>query len=313
MSITISIANLYGVQLPEDVILTLSQTALTLSPSASASISVNTTTPLEFTGSVPAAIRIRDTYGSFVPISLFLRFVPPAPALKAGSSLLRGTIERGSMRTLSFNLSNVGRDSTPVMDIQTPSLEFIFSPTNLGILAPGETVEVLVTFAPSPAMDPTIARGQIVVGCGSDCNMASVSVAFDMTIVSKAKFDLIVVVEDEYTYFTNSSPGVADASITIQSGTEKKTGVSDALGRIVFEDVREDIYEVRGQALGHESATVIVSVSEANTTATLFLPRAVVSYVWTVTPTTIEDEYTFELHATFEVCLVLPSLYHFLI
>src|SRR5690606_16897885 len=80
------------------------------------------------------------------------------------------------------------------------------------------------------------------------------------------------------------------------------TKLTNENGIAIFDEITEGNFKLTVQKLGHgtHQSTVLVGY---NTTQTVFLPKQVVSYVWTVTPTTVPDVYVFTLEAVFETYL----------
>jgi hypothetical protein len=108
-------------------------------------------------------------------------------------------------------------------------------------------------------------------------------------------------VEDEFTYYAEGKPKVANATVKVQNTQTHVhfTKLTNENGIAYFDEITEGNFKLTVQKLGHGSyqSTVLVGF---NTTQVVFIPRQVVSYVWTVTPTTVEDKYVFTLEAVFE-------------
>lgn len=130
-----------------------------------------------------------------------------------------------------------------------------------------------------------------------------------LTVVSNLTVDVRVVVEDEFTYFADGRPGVAGASVRLVGKIlqDRLTNETGSDGEVLFHGVREGAYEVSAQALKHGPNSAVIHVRpDMELPIRLFLPRAAISYVWSVTPTTIEDKYTFELIAEYETYVPMP-------
>jgi hypothetical protein len=124
---------------------------------------------------------------------------------------------------------------------------------------------------------------------------------------------LIVYVEDEFTYYAVGKPRVANATVKIQNA---QTGASFTVitgesGIAEFYDISEGNYILTVQKLGNGNhrSTVILDGTETN--ITVFIPKQVVSYTWTVISSLFTDQFEFVMTPIFEtaviVCKLLPD------
>jgi hypothetical protein len=115
---------------------------------------------------------------------------------------------------------------------------------------------------------------------------------------------------DEYTFFADGTPKVSGATVTLtdpNTGTVVKTGTTDANGELLLTGVTEGYYQLEARADGHNASrsNILVTASQV-TEVSAFLSRELISYVWTVTPTEIQDHYTFTLDVKFATDVPAP-------
>lgn len=120
-----------------------------------------------------------------------------------------------------------------------------------------------------------------------------------------------MVVEDEFSFFAPGRPKVANATVSLRRpGGAPQVLKTDENGKngscvcgthvrfpgtVVFKNVREGSYTLFSQALKHSNDRRVVVVESTPQAIRVFLHRSVVSYVWTVTPTTFQEKYEFKL------------------
>ena len=122
--------------------------------------------------------------------------------------------------------------------------------------------------------------------------------------------DVHVQAVDEFTFFAAGSPKVAGAVVTLTdpaTGTVVKTGTTGANGELLLTGVTEGYYQLEARADSHNASrsNILVTASQG-TEVSAFLARELISYVWTVTPTEIEDHYTFTLDVKFATDVPAP-------
>jgi hypothetical protein len=115
---------------------------------------------------------------------------------------------------------------------------------------------------------------------------------------------------DEFTYYAAGSPKVTNALVTLTdpyTGSNVVSGVTDAAGGVLFTNLTEAYYGVRVQADQHgDFSTTLMVAADQTFNLKAFLSRQMVSYNWTVTPTTVPDRYDFTLNTTFETYVPIP-------
>ncbi|CAF2853828.1 unnamed protein product [Rotaria sp. Silwood2] len=179
----------------------------------------------------------------------------------------------------------------------------------ISTIEPGHNATV--TFAVSAPASSPIQSYNIRCAIVDEIAQVSVGISIHLIIVgsntttARIKF----LIEDEFTYFAANHPLVANASLTITNPNMNFhiQLFGNSSGRIEALLVPA-VYEVRVQASKHRSVSrmITIDLSSDGTEWPIFLQRQLVSYQWTVTPTEVEQEYTFTLEAIFETHVPAP-------
>ena len=119
---------------------------------------------------------------------------------------------------------------------------------------------------------------------------------------------LAVLVQDEFTYFSPSSPLLANATVTIvnQAANYRRSIVSNSSGVALFTNLTENWYELQVQADRHSSVRLIWQPHTDMNYETVFLQRQTVVITWSVKPVFYQDKYEIELEQTFETYVYAP-------
>jgi large repetitive protein len=106
--------------------------------------------------------------------------------------------------------------------------------------------------------------------------------------------------------------GLGNASVTLRSETnpnQTATGLTNALGELLLGPLPPGRYVYQVQAASHEPATGRVLLrASATVPERVFLDYRAVSFTWSVTPTTIIDQYHVNLTAVFQTLVPAPVL-----
>jgi len=236
--------------------------------------------------------------------------IPPVPRLAVHPDSLLAGMVRGSQRFVEFEVENTGGADTSIMMIQVPSAPWLslVSPSVLDPLPAGGKTRVVLSLKPADDLPLTQYEGSL----GISAQAASLAVPFVFTAMSEGKGDLEVIVEDEYTYYAEGKPHVADATVTVKdywTGTAVAAGTTDAGGSLVLPGLNEGYYRIEVQAPSHSEARGTVFVTAGRRLSIkAFLPREAVHYSWSVTPTLIKDHYEITLVTTFETHVPMPVI-----
>jgi hypothetical protein len=180
------------------------------------------------------------------------------------------------------------------------------STNNLPPLAPGSNTVITILLTPAADLPLGDYTGTLVVQSSN----AAVQVPFNFRAVSDAKGNLLVSAEDEYTYFAAGGPRVTNALVVVSdalTGTPVATNHTGGDGSVLFTNLTEAFYIVDVSADAHSPFRQTALVPAGVTTNVVaFLTRQTVTYSFTVTPTTVPDQYIFTIDSTFETQVPVP-------
>ncbi|MBE9257518.1 putative Ig domain-containing protein [Dolichospermum sp. LEGE 00246] len=138
------------------------------------------------------------------------------------------------------------------------------------------------------------------------------SLPFDFRAVSNAVGAIRINTADELTYFAEGSPKLANATVTLRdyfSNEVVASAVTDSTGFVDFSNIKEGNYNLEIKADKHETfrQTVQLGAGEVEN-VNAFLSRQTVRYIWTVTPTEVQDKYIISVESLFETNVPVPTL-----
>ncbi|XP_048259395.1 uncharacterized protein LOC125384389 [Haliotis rufescens] len=154
-------------------------------------------------------------------------------------------------------------------------------------LEPGETATVVLVYTVPLDRQLGETDGSLLI----TSNDTSSTLTFTFYITSDDRHDIQVLVEDEYTYFAADKPLLAEAVVTLTQPRRmfSKTFITNETGILNFDGIHADRYTLQVEAANHTSKSVIIVVDGSTSTYRVFLQRTAVTYTWSVTKTTFED------------------------
>nr|WP_320193973.1 RHS repeat-associated core domain-containing protein [uncultured Desulfobacter sp.] len=215
----------------------------------------------------------------------------------------RGT---GVMSNLSLSVHQQGGAPAPDWVVLNGS-------SDLGDLAVGEEKDVDISFAPQSG----IAEGiyQFMLRVAAD-NYADTDINLFVSVSQSGIGHVLFKVSDIYTGTIDPDTeqevfGLAGAKITIQNenvASIKETLTTDTQGEALFSDLSTGLYKCRITAGDHQQYIGRFWVRPGMTvTRDIFLDYNLVSVVWEVVETTIQDQYTVKLSYVFETQVDVPA------
>jgi hypothetical protein len=299
--------NVVAKNTPANLVITIDLTSSTLN--ANGTLSVDYT--IKAQGPTPAqslpSLEITCAEGVGVSVPLYVTVKPLLPVLVAYPDSLKAGMLRGGQTMVEFDVVNNGAIESGPIDIALPVSWMVVSGLNpLGTLAPGETNRV--TLILSPASDLTV--GHYTGNLALHAEKANLTVPFDFVALSSATGSLKVTVVDEYTYYADTKPNVANATVTVTDAVTKTvvdTKTTGTDGTVLFVNLPESYYILDVQAPQHNGykATFLLQAGIVNEQEA-FVSRQTVQYVWTVTPTEIPDRTKITIEAVFETVVPIP-------
>lgn len=253
-------------------------------------------------------IRVTSPSGASAETTLRVEIESLQPRLVATPESLYAAMLRGSQKVVEFDVANLGGAATGPLTVSIPGVSWlrVGSTNPLPSLLPGATSRVTLLLTPEPNLALGPYSGSISLSSGN----ARLDLPFEFRAVADTKGDLVVIAEDEFTYFAVGAPKVANATVTIRDPFTHQTltnGVTDAEGRAVFPQLTEGHYEIEVEAVKHSPFTGTLFLNGGQTNLfTGFLSRETVQYRWTVVPTEIEDHTRIVVETEFETFVPIP-------
>ncbi|MBN8597234.1 MAG: hypothetical protein J0L78_06130 [Planctomycetes bacterium] len=233
---------------------------------------------------------------------------PLAPTLVATPASIVTTMVRGQQNTVEIAVKNTGGLPTGALSVAAPAQPWLFisSPKTIAPLAANAETRIVLTLLPDTTTVLGMYSGTIVVNSPT----GNLAIPFSINCISAGKGTLRVTATDEFTYYGDGRPNVAGAQIILRDAVTKDLvaqATTDTTGIAEFVDLREARYDVEATKAEHGlfRGQILVNAGRVNALEA-FLPRQLVSYKWTVVPTTIVDKYEIKLEATFTTNVPAP-------
>ncbi|MDP3298129.1 MAG: LamG-like jellyroll fold domain-containing protein, partial [Thermodesulfovibrionia bacterium] len=255
-------------------------------------------------------VKFTTAEGKDATITFNVTVIPRYPNLVANPGYLDTTMVRGSQTLVEFEVTNTG--SVPANDLKIiiPATDWLslITPDNIGSLGPGEKIKVGLALKPAESLPLGPYTGNIALSASN----GSASVNFRFTAISDKIGGLKVIAEDEFTYFADDHPPVANAAVKIKNpydGSLIAEGTTDTNGQFIKDNLLEGYYnlEVSADKHGTYNGNILVVAGQTKEIK-VFLPRQLVSYTWKVEPVQTEDKYIVTLEAVFETHVPAPVI-----
>jgi hypothetical protein len=256
----------------------------------------------------PVIVRITSAEGATVDFVFIVRVEALRPNLVLNPSSLQGVMLRGAQTPVAFTVANNGGVATGPLEVVLPNFPWmtLASADHMPPLPPGSNTVVTILLTPAADLGFGTYNGSLVLRSTNSAAQES----FSFRVVSSATGNMFVSAEDEYTYFAPGSPRVTNATVVVSdaiTGMPVVTNYTGSDGTVGFSNLTEAYYIVDVGAEGHSSFRETVLVPGGVTTNVVaFLTRQTVTYNFTVTPTTVADQYIFTIDSTFETQVPVP-------
>jgi hypothetical protein len=275
---------------------------------------VQTTYVIEATSTsqtqVAFSIKYTSAQGATVTLPFTATVSPPTAQLATTPASLVGAMIDGTQTLVSFTLTNFGGAPTGPIQVNLPAAPWLTLATAQPIpsLATNQGGTIMLSLMPTNGQALGEYTGDIVVQ-GSN---TSLTVPFVFTDVSTLKGNLQVTAQDELSIYGAGNPNLSNATVTVSdflTGTNVGVQVTGSNGMVTFSNLTSAYYTVMVEAPDHGSfSTTLLVAANTNTAVTAFLSLNLVDYTWTVTPTTIPDEYFFTLTTIFVTEVPWPEV-----
>lgn len=252
-------------------------------------------------------IEITTDEGSSFAYTIYYYVSPQKATLKADCTSINTTMTYGVAREYPVTVKNIGRAETGKITLALPNWIQTSTPSEISSLAQGDSTVIMLRFNPMDNMKLDVAvTGQIGINCA---NGNGVPVRFSITPVSETTGKLNLDVVDEFTFYTDEAPHVAQAKVSVKkisTGEVVAEGETKEDGTFLAE-IPAGRYSVTVDADKHKSyeRTIIVDPgTEKN--EEVFISYQAVTYTWDVQRTEIEDVYLMETVAKFNTRVPKP-------
>ncbi len=256
----------------------------------------------------PVVLQVTSSEGAVATLTIIVRVEALRPQLVASPGTLQSSMLLGAQTPLAFTLSNSGGAATGPLQVVLPNQPWLAlaSAAQLPPLAPGSNTVITLLLTPASDLPLGNYSGSLVV----QSTNAALQVPYAFRAISDAMGNMVVTAQDEYTFFAAGAPNVTNAMVVLSdalSGTPVITNYTAVDGTARFTNLTEAYYIVDVTEPTHSPfrQTALVPAG-ATTNVTAFLTRQTVTYDFTVTPTTIPDQYTFTVDSTFETQVPIP-------
>ena len=249
--------------------------------------------------------------GAAMNFSAWYYCIPQRADLDVTPTSLITTMTRGKSKVVDFKIYNNGTGPTGNIYVSLPDLPWmsVVGRDMLPSLAVHDSAYVSIRLSADSATDLVRYTGNFAITCERG---EGVSIPYDITAISDSTGSLVVDVTDEYTWNTNNGhgPHLAGANVIVSgyySLETVATGVTDANGHFVVNDLSEGWYKLIVRADRHAEYQGVLLITAGDTNRQdIFIQFQAITYSWEVVPTEIEDEYTYELNVEFETHVPKP-------
>lgn len=278
--------------------------------------------PLERSGNVVVTI-LEDSSGTLKrgTARLDYELFDAEPLLRATPTTVLTGVRRGESATELVRVENKGLVSAenlrgqllPSPSNPLPSWISLASTTLIKSFAPGDQAAFELRFAPNNAVAEGIYSMRLRV---LSTNSLPIDVPISVSVNKAGEGSVRFKVVDTYTNTLDANnlliQGLGGASVSLRSESNpllQSAGQTDALGELLLGPLPPGRYLYTVQAGSHEPESGRIVLRAGVTVAErVFLDYRAVSFTWSVTPTTVIDQYNVTLNATYQTLVPAPVL-----
>lgn len=303
---------------------------ISVEPGAPVNVAAGASVPMviRFTGSASAgetgtvvltayASETGDTpRGSF---TIHYRLVQALPELFANPTYIETGVQQEKTVTESITIGNRGLVAAQDVKVQlvdkdgkaAPSWIFLSSASHIGAVDVGAQVPIQVTASPGKEVADGIYNYRLQITAG---NQGAGTIPVSVAVTQSGQGGLSFHATDLFTETLDAGgkpiPGVANVRIRLQNDavlTYLRTLTTDAQGKAVLTDLPPGTYTYRASGPRHADRSGRIFVRPGVTTSErVHLQYQTISIDFSVTETTIKDEYRITLEATFQTQVPAP-------
>lgn len=255
----------------------------------------------------PIKFEITSREGAHLTTTIYYYCRTPYPKLVASIPYIETTMVKDHTRNYSLSVVNQGGAETGALSLDLPAWITAATPMVMPSLRSGDSAQIVLQLRPTDEMPLNLpVTGNIYL---SPANGNGLSVGYSITPVSEVEGTLRLDVCDEYTYYAEGAPHVADAKIQLYhpaTGELMAEGVSDSLG-ICELRVPEGRYRIVVVAERHEQYQREVVVDPGTVTDfTVNLQISTIQISWLVEEAEVEDLYEIVTTVRYETTVPAP-------
>lgn len=229
--------------------------------------------------------------------------------LQPSTKHISTTMTLDSPREYPVTIYNVGQEETGRITLSLPSWIETATPREIASLEHGGSTTIVLRFLPTDKMKlNSKIEGMLGINCE---NGDGTYIDFDITPVSDSKGTLKIDVVDEFTFYTDEAPHVANARIQVLNPATNEIvaqGETTEDGTFTTE-LKEGYYSITVEADKHHTYSAKMMVDPGTVKAEeVFLPYDAVTYEYNVVETEINDVNEIETIAKFETRVPKPVL-----
>ena len=259
-------------------------------------------------------LKVTDANGFERTLPIHLKTLPAQVISRITPHMLELGMFAGEIRTQLVTVENIGFSAWTDVRVSTPLLSWARIDglqNTLGDIGPGKNASFTILFEPPAGMaNGSYAEDPLVTITGGGAGAAPVTAVIVITSSRKGDIFFNVASADiPKEELTGRLGGVDMRLISLDIAGMAFTAKTDSNGLARFEGVPSGKYMYKAETGGYNPVTGTVAVEPGlDKTVDVFMPTTMVTYKWSVTPTTIQDKYDITLEMTFRTDVPAPAL-----
>ncbi|XP_068215745.1 uncharacterized protein [Palaemon carinicauda] len=274
-------------------------------------IAIKTDKPVQ--ANIPVQLQSKEGVYRYLEVQLDIKYM--LPLLEIDPPEILTSIIRGKQKSVECRVTNYGIFTAENVRISLPDSP-IFALSSLGSKGNfGNGLDIKSEETAVVSILVTVPENQSLGIFSGNFYLNSIrtnkSIPFSIQVISDAIMNLTITIVDEFTFNTDDSPLVSNATI-ILTNRDRSLSVTQSTaeknGSTIFLNIPEDEYELSIEAPEHESRKEVILASIVNPIIKVFLPFQATKYDFSVVPSKIKDEYEIEFNGVYKEDVPLPVL-----
>jgi hypothetical protein len=268
-----------------------------------------------------ATLAISTNEGLNGEVAANISMVSPIPLITTTPSYIDTGLMRGSQRIESFTIANTGYNTLMNPRIEGPSLTWLSLAIDKNIgecldggcatrgIRAGQSKAVGIVINPADTIAQGVYNDRLVIYADNHIPYTyNIQVTVTSSAIGNVRFRLV----DQLMDRDGAYPPIAGGAITLQNQSLPEllfTLTTAADGTVSLTDIPEGRYSYNVSVTGHKPySDSFVIIPGVWTTVPVALEVNLVQVEWSVTPTTIQDQYQVTINQTFETNVPAPVL-----